>query len=98
MQKKELIEKFSEKIESTKAEAEKNFNAVFEFITELLIQGEEVAISGFGKFVAQGKSARKGRNPGTGKEIDIPAKTVPVFKAASQLKDKIDKETPQKKK
>jgi DNA-binding protein HU-beta len=96
MQKKEFIEKLSEKLESTKAEAEKNLNAVFELITEIMKKGEEFLMPGFGKFVTQHKSARKGRNPGTGEEINIPEKTIPVFKAASHLKEEVNVKTKNK--
>ncbi len=90
MQKKEFIEKLSEKLGSTKVEAEKNLDAVFELIAESMSKKEEVVMPGFGKFTTKDNPARKGRHPGTGKEIDIAAKTVAVFKAAAQLKTIVD--------
>lgn len=86
MQKKEFIDKLAEKLGSTKADAEKNLNAVFELISEVMSKKEEFMMPGFGKFATRDNPARKGRNPGTGKEIDIAAKTVPTFKPAAQLK------------
>lgn len=47
---------------------------------------EEIMMPGFGKFITKDSPERKGRHPGTGAEIVISAKTVPVFKAATQLK------------
>ncbi len=93
MQKKEFIEKLAEKLESTKADAEKNLNAVFELITEMMCQGEEFAMPGFGKFASKDQPERKGRNPGTGAEITISAKTSPVFKAAIQLKSAVNQKS-----
>ncbi|MDO8180178.1 MAG: HU family DNA-binding protein [Undibacterium sp.] len=52
-----------------------------------LAKGEDVALPGVGKFTIDRRAARKGRNPATGAEIDIPAKTVPKFSAAKSLKD-----------
>ncbi len=74
MQKKEFIEKLAEKLESTKADAEKSLNAVFELITKIMSQGDEFAMPGFGKFASKNQAERKGRNPGTGAEITIAAK------------------------
>ncbi len=90
MQKKEFIEKLAEKLESSKSDAEKSLNAVFELITEVMSQGDEFAMTGFGKFASKDKVERKGRNPGTGAEITIAAKTSPVFKAAIQLKNAVN--------
>ena len=86
MQKKAFIEKLSEKLQITKAEAEKDFDATFELIAEVMGQKEEILIPGFGKFATKDAPARKGRHPGTGKEIDIAAKTAAVFKPAEKLK------------
>ncbi len=87
MQKKEFIEKLSEKLKSTKADAEKSLDAIFELLAETMSKKEDFLMPGFGKFTTKDNPARKGRNPSTGKEIDIDAKTVPVFKAANQLKE-----------
>ncbi len=86
MQKKEFIEKLAEKLGSTKAEAEKNLDTVFELLAEFMSKKEEFLMPGFGKFTTKDNPARKGRHPGTGKEIVIEAKTVAVFKPATQLK------------
>lgn len=90
MQKKEFIEKLADKLECTKADAEKNLNAIFEIITEVMCQGEEFAMPGFGKFASKDQPERKGRNPGTGAEITIAAKTTPTFKPATQLKETVN--------
>lgn len=56
-------------------------------------QGEEFAMPGFGKFASKDQAERKGRNPGTGAEITIKAKTTPTFKAASQLKEAVNQKS-----
>lgn len=56
--------------------------------SELASNGE-ITIPGIGKLTVQAKPARKGRNPATGAEIDIPAKRVPKFVAAKALKDAV---------
>jgi len=58
-----------------------------ETIIEALSNGDSVGLIGFGTFEARHRPARKGRNPQTGEPLDIPAKTVPVFKAGKRLRD-----------
>lgn len=90
MQKKEFIEKLAEKLGSTKIDAEKTLTVVFELMTEVMCQGGEFAVPGFGKFTTKHQPERKGRHPGTGAEITISAKTSPIFKAAIQLKNAVN--------
>ena len=88
MNKIELIEKLAEKAELTKQTAERALNALTDIITEHIKEGKEVTITGFGTFSARFRSARKGVNPQNPKEtIDMPAVTVPKFKAGKALKD-----------
>jgi len=54
------------------------------------VKGDKVQLVGFGTFEVRERSARKGRNPQTGDEIDIPAASVPAFKAGKALKDKVN--------
>jgi len=82
MNKAELIEAVAKSTGETKASTAKIVDAVFETIAA----SSEVTIYGFGKFEHALRAARKGRNPLTGKEIDIPAKTAFVFKASKSQK------------
>ncbi len=68
-------------------QASKAVNAVFDQISGTLKARKQVAIAGFGTFVAKTRNARTGRNPATGKSIEIPEKTSAAFKPASVLKD-----------
>ncbi|MDF0479967.1 HU family DNA-binding protein [Vagococcus sp. PNs007] len=85
----ELIEKVAEKADLTKKDATTAVDAVFSTIQDLLADGEKVQLIGFGNFEVRDRAARKGRNPQTGKEIDIPASKVPAFKPGKALKDAV---------
>jgi DNA-binding protein HU-beta len=87
MNKTELIEAIAEKVGVAKAEAERMIDALVEIVTSTLKGGGEVTITGFGTFSAKRREARSGRNPQTGETIEIPAMTVPKFKAGKALKD-----------
>ncbi|NLP18268.1 MAG: HU family DNA-binding protein [Firmicutes bacterium] len=89
MNKGELITSVANKIDITKKDAEKAVNAVFETIQETMATGERVQLIGFGTFEVRDRKARKGRNPQTGEEIDIPAAKVPAFKAGKGLRDAV---------
>jgi DNA-binding protein HU-beta len=91
MNKTELINKVAEATEMTKKDAAKSVEAVFEAITEALRTGDKVQLIGFGNFEVRERAARKGRNPQTGEEIDIPATKAPVFKPGKQLKEEVNK-------
>jgi DNA-binding protein HU-beta len=89
MNKTELITKVAELSDLTKKDANKAVDAVFNSISDALKEGDKVQIIGFGNFETRERAARKGRNPQTGAEIDIPASKVPAFKAGKALKDGI---------
>lgn len=90
MNKSELVAKVAELAELQKKDASKAVDAVLNAITEALQNGEKVQLIGFGNFEVRERSARKGRNPQTGAEIDIPASKVPAFKPGKALKDSIN--------
>ena len=85
MNKSELISKMAEISGMTKASAEKALNAFVEAVKVALEKGEEVSLVGFGTFMVAERAARKGRNPRTGEEIEIPAKKIVKFKPGSNL-------------
>lgn len=87
MNKAELVSSIAEKSGLTKKDSEKALNAFVESVEESLAKKEKVQLVGFGTFETRNRSARKGRNPQTGEEIDIPAATVPAFKAGKALKE-----------
>ena len=91
MNKTELIAAVAEKAGLTKKDAERTVNATFEAITESLVKGDKVSVSGFGIFEVKNREARVGRNPRTKETIQIPATRLPQFKASKTLKDAIAK-------
>lgn len=91
MNKTELIAAVSQSAGLTKKDTERVLNAALDTITATLRQGEKVQLSGFGTFEVKAREARIGRNPHTRETIDIPATSVPVFKASKVLKDTVAK-------
>ena len=89
MTKSDLIEKVAKEAKIPRAAAERALNSFTASITEVLKQGDKITLPGFGTFLVSNRSARKGRNPRTGQEIDIPAVRIPKFKAGKGLKDSI---------
>jgi integration host factor subunit alpha len=63
---------------------------LLELIKSALATGEDVLISGFGKFCVKNKRERRGRNPATGEDIMLAARRVVNFKCSGQLRDKIN--------
>ena len=89
MKKTELIEAIAESADVPKSQAQKHFDAFEQVVTEALKGGEEVQITGFGKFYVREQKAREGRNPQTGEKMRIPAGKVPTFSAGNFLKESI---------
>lgn len=93
MNKSELIQQLADRADMNRSEAQKAVDALFSvdngIISSALKQGEKVTITGFGSFETKQREARKGRNPRTGKEIDIAASTSAAFRAGKGLKDSI---------
>ncbi len=89
MNKTELIEAIAERAEVPKSQAQKHFDAFEEVVTDALKNGEEVQVTGFGKFYVREQKARDGRNPQTGEKMRIPAQKVPSFSAGNSLKESV---------
>jgi len=84
----ELINQISEKVGVNKKQAEDMIESFVTIVTETLKQGGEVTIAGFGAFMAKTRAPRMGVNPQSPtQKIQIPAVTVPKFKAGKGLKD-----------
>ncbi|MFD2180156.1 nucleoid-associated protein HU-beta [Veronia pacifica] len=90
MNKSQLVEKIAENADLSKASAGRALDALIDAISDSLKDGDQVALVGFGTFSVRERSARTGRNPQTGVEIDIPAAKVPGFKAGKALKDAVN--------
>ena len=90
MNKTQLIQKIAENGNMTKKEAELALNAVINTISDAVVAGEKVQVSGFGSFDVKTRDARMGRNPKTGEAVEIASSKRVVFTAAQVLKDKIN--------
>jgi DNA-binding protein HU-beta len=89
MNKGDLINEVA-KVVGTKKAAQEAVDCVFSTITKALKKKESVALVGFGSFKVGKRKARTGRNPQTGEEIKIKAKSVPKFAAGQALKDAVN--------
>ena len=89
MNKTDLVAKIAADNEISKAAAEGALNSVMNGVQEALKNGESVTLVGFGTFSVGKRAARTGRNPQTGKEIQIPAKNVVKFKAGKGLSEAV---------
>ncbi len=87
MTKAELVEEVSKASELTKKHSEVIVNTVFHSIIDALKQGEKIELRGFGSFRIRQRGSRKGRNPKTGEQVDVPAKKIPYFKPGKELKE-----------
>lgn len=87
MNKKELIDTVSQQRNITRKEAELLVDTVFDTITDSVVSGDKVLISGFGTFRVNNRKARKGISPKTQKEMIIPASKTVTFKPSNRLKD-----------
>ena len=90
MNKGELIDAVAAATDDTKAGAGRAVDAVIESITGALKKGDTVTLIGFGTFKTAKRAARTGRNPQTGAELQIQARTVPSFKAGAALKSAVN--------
>lgn len=90
MNKNELLKVVAEEANISQKKAGEYLDTIFECISDALADGEEISISTFGKFTVKNRKAREGRNPKTGKKINIPAKKIASFKPFKPLKEKVN--------
>lgn len=91
MNKTELVSAIAAKADISKAAATAALDAVLDSIVGALSKKDSVVLVGFGSFSVSKRKARSGRDPRSGKSINIPARTVPKFKAGKKLKEAVDK-------
>jgi len=90
MNKQELVKIVAEKSEVSQKVAASVLDNALETVMEAVAKGDKVQLIGFGIFESKHREARTGRNPRTKEEVQIPAATVPAFKAGKAFKDKVD--------
>lgn len=86
MNKAQLVEAVSKTLKLTKVDCENVLNTALDTIKKSVKKGDDVTLIGFGTFTKSKRKARTGRNPQTGKEIKIPAMTVPKFRPGREFK------------
>lgn len=87
----DLAARLAEKQSISQDDAKQQVAAVFTSLAEELSAGKDITVRRFGKFYVQHRDARKGRNPKTGAEIQIPAKRYPKFSSSDVLKAQLNK-------
>jgi DNA-binding protein HU-beta len=91
MNKSELVDAIANGSGVTKADAGRVLDMFMSTVTQVLKRGDQVVLPGFGSFSTSKRSARVGRNPKTGQQINIKASTIAKFKAGKGLKEAVDK-------
>lgn len=91
MKKADFVALVAERAGVTQKEAVHLMDTTFACLGDVMADGERISVSGFGVFETRERAARAGRVPSTGEHILIPPATVPVFKPAKQLKEKVTK-------
>ncbi len=90
MKKQEFINATAEKLGTTKKEARATLDKVFEVFEDALVEGKKVPVGDIGKLQVRERAARKGRNPQTGAELDIPASKNIAFKAGKHGRELVN--------
>ena len=88
--KSDIAERIYNELWITKNQSVEITESMLELIKASLEFGDDVLVSGFGKFCVKDKRARKGRNPATGEDAILPARRVVTFKCSGKLREKIN--------
>ena len=88
--KSQIIEEIIEKIGFSRVKSDALVESLIEIMKQTLEKGDDILVSNFGKFQVKDKAIRKGRNPATGKSMELPDRRVVTFKAAMNLRDKVN--------
>ena len=91
MNKAELVNAIADETGLSKKDTEATINSFVNVVSNALENKDKVQLIGFGTFETRERAARKGKNPQTGEELNIPACVAPAFKAGKALKDKVNK-------
>jgi DNA-binding protein HU-beta len=89
MNKGSLVDYVASKTGLTKKAAQDAIEAFIEAVMSTVAKGDSVTLTGFGTYKASHRAARNGRNPQTGEVIQIPARTVPVFRPGKEFKEMV---------
>jgi integration host factor subunit beta len=90
MTKSELIDELAREVNISTREAESLINTIIDSMTEALCCGESIEIRGFGSFTVKHYDGYEGRNPKTGKKIQVQPKRLPFFKVGKALREQVN--------
>jgi integration host factor subunit alpha len=85
-----IIEGIQKDTNQKRAEIQRTYQSLMEIMKQTLVSGEDIMISGFGKFCVKEKKARRGRNPQTGESMDLDGRRVVTFKCSEKMKGKLN--------
>ena len=85
-----IVETICVKNGFSKKQSIETLETLLEIIKQTLESGDDVLVSGFGKFCVRHKKERKGRNPATGEDMMLKPRKVVTFRCSSKLKDKVN--------
>lgn len=86
----QIISSIGNRLGVTKFESTRLVESVLETVKASLSNGEDVLISGFGKFIVRKKDARRGRNPATGEDLTLEPRRVITFKCSTGMRDRVN--------
>ena len=90
MTKSQLIQNVADRLKLPAAQAEMMVSTIFDSMTDALVAGERIEIRGFGAFEVRHYKGYEGRNPRTGKPVQVAPKKLPFFKVGKELKERVD--------
>ena len=90
--KKDIVEQVYTEVGFPRNQSVEVVESLLELMKSTLESGDDLLVSGFGKFCVRDKRERKGRNPATGEEAILPARRVVTFKWSGKLRDKVNRE------
>jgi integration host factor subunit alpha len=86
----DIIEAIQSKNNLTREQSKQAVESIIDLMKNTLSDGEDVLISGFGKFCVNSKNERKGRNPSTGEDLMLAPRKVVTFKCSGQLRERVN--------
>ncbi|WP_319409483.1 HU family DNA-binding protein [uncultured Desulfosarcina sp.] len=89
--KRDIVEQIQTQLDFPKTKSVELAESLLELLKSSLASGDDVLVSGFGKFCVKEKAERKGRNPATGEDAILPARRVVTFKWSGKLRDKVNR-------
>ncbi|RJR46237.1 MAG: integration host factor subunit alpha [Desulfobacteraceae bacterium] len=87
-----IVQSLHDELAIARADAQRNVDIILEKVKETLTSGEDLLISGFGKFLVNSKGTRRGRNPATGESLILDARKVVTFRCSPVLRRKLNRD------